>query len=157
MKYKTTKFAGLLLLSMIFAAIMIVGEARAQDIRKQVISSGGENNMTSAGYGLSVTAGQTATGSSYSSDYGLSHGYWVYFGEAGCCDLAGDANNNGVVNILDITFLINYLYKSGPDPACFDKGDANGNGVINILDITRIIGFLYKDGPAPICGISGAK
>jgi len=32
---------------------------------------------------------------------------------AGVC---GDANNNGVVNIQDITHLINFLYKGGAAP-----------------------------------------
>ncbi|MFH2037750.1 MAG: hypothetical protein ABIJ45_15220, partial [Candidatus Zixiibacteriota bacterium] len=39
----------------------------------------------------------------------------------GCCVVPGDANHNGVVNILDITFTIAYLYKSGPAPACMDE------------------------------------
>ncbi len=73
--------------------------------------------------------------------------------DAVCCtaDKAGDANDNGVINALDITFLINYLYKHGPEPPCKFQGDANGNGLINALDITYLINFLYKHGPAPIC------
>jgi len=34
---------------------------------------------------------------------------------AGDC---GDVNNSGGINILDITYLINYLYKGGPQPDC---------------------------------------
>ncbi|MFH2036689.1 MAG: dockerin type I domain-containing protein, partial [Candidatus Zixiibacteriota bacterium] len=75
----------------------------------------------------------------------------------GCCVVPGDANHNGVVNILDITFTIAYLYKSGPAPACMDEADANSNEVINILDITYNIAYLYKSGPAPICGDLGHK
>ncbi|MFH2036006.1 MAG: putative Ig domain-containing protein, partial [Candidatus Zixiibacteriota bacterium] len=30
--------------------------------------------------------------------------------------ICGDVNNNGVVNLLDITFIIAYLYKDGPSP-----------------------------------------
>jgi hypothetical protein len=77
--------------------------------------------------------------------------------ECGCCDLAGDANNNGSVNILDITFEISYLYKGGPAPECNDEADANGNGTVNILDITYLISYLYKGGPAPVCGETGSK
>jgi hypothetical protein len=75
----------------------------------------------------------------------------------GCCDVPGDANNNGSVNILDITFEISYLYKGGPAPDCNDEADANGNGTVNILDITYLISYLYKGGPAPICGETGSK
>lgn len=69
-----------------------------------------------------------------------------------CCNLAGDANNNGTVNILDATFIIGYLFKSGPVPPCLQEADANGSGSINILDATYIIGNLFKGGPAPVCG-----
>jgi hypothetical protein len=66
--------------------------------------------------------------------------------------VCGDANNDGVVNILDIAFLINYLYKGGPAPAYPVAADVNNDDVINILDITYLISYLYKDGPDPICG-----
>jgi FG-GAP repeat/Pregnancy-associated plasma protein-A/Dockerin type I domain/Thrombospondin type 3 repeat len=68
-----------------------------------------------------------------------------------CCAKAGDANHNNIVNIQDITFLINYLYKSGVTPSCLYEGDANGSKVINIQDITYLINFLYKSGPVPKC------
>ncbi|MCX6828671.1 MAG: dockerin type I domain-containing protein [candidate division Zixibacteria bacterium] len=65
--------------------------------------------------------------------------------------VCGDANGSGIVNIQDITYLINYLYKSGPKPKPLPAGDATGNGIINIQDITHLINYLYKGGPAPIC------
>ncbi|SYZ72918.1 putative Subtilisin [Candidatus Zixiibacteriota bacterium] len=61
----------------------------------------------------------------------------------------GDANNTGVINILDISYLINYLYKSGPAPVTFSAGDANSTLNINILDVSFLINYLYKGGPAP--------
>nr|MBN2277964.1 hypothetical protein [candidate division Zixibacteria bacterium] len=65
--------------------------------------------------------------------------------------VCGDANASGSVNILDVTYLINYLYKAGPAPLPPEAGDANGNGAINILDATYLINYLYKSGPAPVC------
>ena len=70
---------------------------------------------------------------------------------ASCCNRAGDANNNNVVNILDVTYSISFLYKGGPPAPCPDEMNANGNTVINILDVTYLIGYLYKSGPAPVC------
>jgi hypothetical protein len=35
-----------------------------------------------------------------------------------CSIWAADVNGNGVVNLLDITYLIAYLYQGGPAPAC---------------------------------------
>ncbi|MFH2037371.1 MAG: M14 family zinc carboxypeptidase, partial [Candidatus Zixiibacteriota bacterium] len=63
----------------------------------------------------------------------------------------GDANHDLLINILDITFLINFLYKNGPAPEYPYSADVNSTGNINILDITYIIGFLYKSGPDPYC------
>jgi len=34
---------------------------------------------------------------------------------AGSC---GDVDNSGTINILDVTYLINYLYRGGPEPDC---------------------------------------
>ena len=73
----------------------------------------------------------------------------------GCCDMAGDANNSGNINILDVTYIINYLYKGGVTPVCIDEADANGSNTLNILDVTHIINFLYKGGPEPVCGTTG--
>ncbi|MFH2037146.1 MAG: dockerin type I domain-containing protein [Candidatus Zixiibacteriota bacterium] len=73
------------------------------------------------------------------------------------CDwICGDANDEGTVNILDITFIISYLYKSGTAPNYLVACDVNSSGTaenpqVNILDITYIIAYLYKSGPAPDC------
>ena len=65
--------------------------------------------------------------------------------------VCGDVNGGGIVNILDVTFLINFLYKDGQPPDPMEAADANGNGDVNVLDITYLINFLYKGGPEPIC------
>jgi hypothetical protein len=63
----------------------------------------------------------------------------------------GDADGSGEINLLDITYLINYIYKGGPEPLPYDSGDSNGNGMINILDVTYLINYIYKGGPEPAC------
>jgi hypothetical protein len=63
--------------------------------------------------------------------------------------VSGDANGDDTINILDITFLIAYLYQDGPAPMFMEAGDANCDATINILDITYLIAFLYQDGPPP--------
>jgi len=73
---------------------------------------------------------------------------------AGSC---GDVDNSDAINILDVTYLVNYLYKSGPDPDCGTSysgicGDVDNSGTINILDVTYLINYLYKGGPEPDCG-----
>ena len=65
--------------------------------------------------------------------------------------VCGDINGNGLVNILDATMLINYLYKGGRAPDRMAGADVNGDAAVNILDVTYLIGRLYKDGPPPVC------
>ncbi|MFH2037075.1 MAG: VCBS repeat-containing protein [Candidatus Zixiibacteriota bacterium] len=65
--------------------------------------------------------------------------------------MCGDANNDMVINIIDIIYLINYLYKSGPAPISVWAANANGDSTINIIDITYLINYLYRGGAAPNC------
>nr|MBN2277685.1 dockerin type I repeat-containing protein [candidate division Zixibacteria bacterium] len=64
----------------------------------------------------------------------------------------GDVDGSGAVNILDVTYLMNYLYKNGlPPKYAYYMGDTNCNGQINILDVSYLVSYLYKSGPEP-CG-----
>ncbi|MFH2036836.1 MAG: DUF1028 domain-containing protein [Candidatus Zixiibacteriota bacterium] len=65
--------------------------------------------------------------------------------------MIGDVNDSKTINIIDITYLIAYLYKSGQEPSPVESGDVNASETINILDITYLIALLYKSGPEPIC------
>ena len=66
-------------------------------------------------------------------------------------DFCIDLDANGKVNMLDITYLINFLYKVGLAPIAPSTGDADGDGKVNMKDITHIIRYLYKGGPPPNC------
>jgi len=64
--------------------------------------------------------------------------------------VSGDVNFDGAINLLDITALLNYMYKGGPAPRpVIEVGDINGDGGVNILDVTMMLNYLYKGGPAP--------
>ena len=73
----------------------------------------------------------------------------------GCCDVPGDANNGGSVNIADVTFLIARIFAGGSAPPCCEEGDANGNGSVNIADVTFLIARIFAGGAAPLCGPVG--
>lgn len=65
--------------------------------------------------------------------------------------VCGDADGSEVVNILDVTYIVNYLYKDGPVPDPESSADADGSGSINILDVSTLVNYLYKNGPEPVC------
>jgi len=63
--------------------------------------------------------------------------------------IAGDVDCNCNYNLLDITYLVNYLYKGGPAPTCEMGYDINADGACNVLDISHIVNYLYKGGVPP--------
>jgi len=69
---------------------------------------------------------------------------------ANCTAKAGDANGDGDVNLLDIIFLTNFLFKSGPAPSPYCRGDATGDGNVLLPDIVYLINYVFKAGSAPV-------
>ncbi len=63
----------------------------------------------------------------------------------------GDFDHDGFVNIFDVTFFIDCLYRLGPCPDNLDEMNINGDSSVNIFDAVYLISFLYLGGPAPIC------
>lgn len=72
-----------------------------------------------------------------------------------CCDVAGDADNNGSITIGDVTFIINVIFTGTPLPVCNDAADADGNNSVNIGDVTYLIARIFSGGSAPTCGTTG--
>jgi hypothetical protein len=65
--------------------------------------------------------------------------------------LCGDPNADERIDMLDILYLISYLYKGGPPPSPLAAGDVNTDGKADMLDILDLINYLYKGGPEPEC------
>jgi hypothetical protein len=66
--------------------------------------------------------------------------------------LRGDANGSGTVSATDIIVIINYVFKSGPQPGCHGQSaDVDCNGAVGASDIVYLVNYVYKSGPAP-CG-----
>jgi len=63
--------------------------------------------------------------------------------------LFGDVNDDGKVNLGDLVFLINYLYKYGPAPNPLEVGDVNSDGTVSVGDIVYLINYLFYGGSAP--------
>ena len=55
-------------------------------------------------------------------------------------DLTGDVNDDGMVDINDVTLLINLLLTG--QAAGNAHADVNGNGIADITDATTLIGYL---------------
>ncbi|MBN2227653.1 MAG: hypothetical protein JW763_09845 [candidate division Zixibacteria bacterium] len=78
--------------------------------------------------------------------------------EVPVCDCRpGDANNDIALNLLDILWLIDYMYGSpqgpAPQPYTICSGDPNGDCTVNLLDILHLIANIYQEpvGEPPTC------
>ncbi len=63
----------------------------------------------------------------------------------------GDPNADGVIDIGDVVYLINYLYRASPSPVPTPVGDTNCDGVVDIGDVVFLINYLFRVGPPPSC------
>jgi hypothetical protein len=57
----------------------------------------------------------------------------------------GDVNHDGMVNISDVTRLINYLLNGDESSICTTCANVNGDGAINISDVTSLINKLLSN------------
>jgi hypothetical protein len=65
--------------------------------------------------------------------------------------ICGDVNRDGLVDIADVVYLINYLFIEGPAPIPQVAGDANYDFLVNIADVVYLINYLFIVGPLPSC------
>ncbi len=61
----------------------------------------------------------------------------------------GDVNEDRVIDVGDIVYLINYLYRAGVGPTPLEAGDGNCDGMIDVGDVVYLVNYLYKQGPPP--------
>ena len=66
--------------------------------------------------------------------------------------LFGDVNGDEVVNIADVTALMNYVLAGGDwfDQYQFEAADINGDGVITVGDVSGLIALVLANGTASI-------
>jgi C1A family cysteine protease len=63
--------------------------------------------------------------------------------------LRGDCTADGITDIGDVVYLINYLFAGGPAPVPLIAGDVTCEGVLDIADVVYLINYLFVNGPEP--------
>lgn len=61
----------------------------------------------------------------------------------------GDTNGDGLIDIADAIYLLNYLYKGGSAPDPLERGDTNQDGAVDLADAVYLINYLFRSGPPP--------
>lgn len=74
----------------------------------------------------------------------------IYIGPSFVC---GDVNDDGIFEaIIELTYLVDYIFRSGPAPPLIYNADFDGNGEFEgILELTYLVDFIFRSGPAPVC------
>jgi hypothetical protein len=63
--------------------------------------------------------------------------------------LIGDANGDSMIDLGDVVYLLNYLFKGGSPPEPVLTGDPNSDGVVNLGDAIYLLNYLFRSGPPP--------
>ena len=69
-----------------------------------------------------------------------------------CTGIRGNADGdiNDEINVADLIYLVDYLFKGGTEPPCFNEADVNSNNSILVDDLTYLVDYLFKGGSAPL-------
>ena len=68
----------------------------------------------------------------------------------GCCVMRGDVNSDGTLDVADIVYKVDWLFKGGPPPPCIDHADDNGDGSVDVADLMYEIEYYFLGGPPPV-------
>jgi hypothetical protein len=63
--------------------------------------------------------------------------------------LCGDANGDKKIDVSDVIFLINYLFKGGTTPDPLGVCDVDRDDNVSVSDVIYLINYLFKAGPKP--------
>jgi len=126
------------------------GEVRWEDKFNDLSGTGVALDTAGYIYGIPTDTG-TFSFTAVATDFTGSSDEAIFNLVIGPAYLCGDANADLAVNIIDITYIIAYLYNGGPAPLPLDAADVNASGDVNIIDITALIAYLYDSGSEPTC------
>ena len=126
-------------------------EAKSQSTTFQMTSdvfSGTGGKSQSATFKLKASAGAQSTpiGPQTSTNFG-GYGGWVYTSTPEF--VRGDATGDRNLDVGDVVYLINYLFKGGTSPCPKEAGDENCDGNVDVGDVVYLINYLFKAGPHP--------
>jgi hypothetical protein len=78
----------------------------------------------------------------------------------GCCtppmrgNVDGLTGPSGEIDVADLSYLVDYLFKGGPEPPCIDEANVDGvigpGGPIDVADLSYLVDYLFKGGPQPV-------
>ncbi|KAA3636232.1 MAG: hypothetical protein DWP97_03160 [Calditrichaeota bacterium] len=70
-----------------------------------------------------------------------------------CSGITGNVDNDPleIVDISDLVYIVNFTFKSGPEPVCLPEADVTGDGDgIDIEELVYLVNYMFKDGAEPV-------
>lgn len=61
----------------------------------------------------------------------------------------GDSNGDGNISLVDVVFVINYLFNSGEASNPPERSDVDCDGEVNLTDVVYLINYLFRGGSEP--------
>jgi hypothetical protein len=113
---------------------------------------------SSSTYSAYGSAGEFLVGESNSPNYSMKQGFMEL--SVSCCNgdgmrgnVDGIAGPGGHIDVADLSFIVDYLFKGGPVPPCIDEGNVDGiegpGGPIDVADLSYLVDYLFKGGDSP--------
>lgn len=65
----------------------------------------------------------------------------------------GDANYDGKINVGDVVYIINFVFKNGAVPTPYLAGDTNSDNKVNVGDAVFLVNYIFKGGPTPFAAL----
>ena len=84
-------------------------------------------------------------------DLNAMHSLWSDPLSVDVCEARGDVNDDGVLDLSDVVYALNCLFKGGPPPNPISVGDCNCSGGFELGDVVFLLNYLFKNGPLPCC------
>ena len=135
-----------------YAAPQEASNAMPYSLDLTSVNGGGAIDLPSTEYSLGMSIGQGVAGFVMDTVWELGIGYWGSVGGQTACPivLPGDVQQNGGITSGDIIYLVNFVFKLGPDPLpCVGAGDINCNGTVTSGDIISLVNRVFKNQPLP--------
>jgi len=74
---------------------------------------------------------------------------WFGLGRTTQPFMRGDVNGDWKIDVGDVVYLINYLFKNDPAPVPLEVGNVNCDGTVDIGDVVYLINYLFKNDSPP--------
>jgi hypothetical protein len=78
-----------------------------------------------------------------------------YVVEAGYVDasfvMRGDVTRDGMIDVADVLYLVNYLFLGTSAPCPMEAGDVTCDGIVDVADILFLVNYLFLGTSPPGC------